>query len=889
MVTYLRVLWARMCGFLRPDAPDREFMDELESHLAMAEEDYLRRGLSPKEARRRARIDLGGLSRLREAGRDARGLPRFDSFILDVKLSLRMLRKSWGLTLVGGLAMALAMGIGLMIFWFFETALWPTLPLDEGDRVVAIQTWDDQGHHVRATSGEDFERWHKALSAVEDYGAFRTVQRNVEIEGSVAQPVSVAEMTASGFQLARIPPMLGRTLVEADERDGADPVVVLGYDVWSSSFAADPDVVGRTLRLAGTPHTVVGVMPRGFAFPVNHRFWTPLRIDPHRLLDKDVEAVIFARLAEGVTLEQAQAELTALGHLPTTTPKDDHLRPRVVPYAFSFLGDMELSELPWFRLILVLVALLLVPPCANIAILVYARTITRQEELAARFTLGASRGRIVVQLFLEVLVLALGAAIAAILLTGSVGVYLRHLVAQHATDGIPFWIDFSLSYKAVLFACGLAVVAAAIAGLVPAFKATGPRLMSGLSGLGNRSSLGLGGTWTVLVVAQVALTLASLPSAVEMGWGTIRKGVLGPGFPAEQYLTAQLDLSREPGDRSSAARFAGIRDELARRLKAEPGIRDVTLSLAVAGEEPWTHIEVKGHPRAQRGPFNVRSVVRFNRVDEAFFQVLNAPLLAGRGFDTQDFVSGATAVIVNQTFARQTFGDESPLGRRLRYTHTIGGEPVSAAEFQTWYEIVGVVTDRPANPTHGTFYHPVPAEDLHPVSLSLHTELASGAADSLRRIAQALDPDMRVQEVRTLDEIYRENAIGNNLGALTLALVTLSVLLLSAAGIYALMSFTVNRRRREIGIRSALGAPPHRVLMGIFRRAAAQVGTGAVLGASVALALDYYLPIEEAGGWEVPGVIPATGVLMVTLALLAAAGPARRGLRVDPIDELREG
>ncbi|MEO1370103.1 MAG: ABC transporter permease, partial [Acidobacteriota bacterium] len=383
---------ARVAGFFRSRSDDREFLEELEAHLAMAEEDKRRSGLSPKEARRQARLELGGLTQVHEAGRRARGLPWLDSVGLDVKLGLRMLRKSWGLTLVGGLAMTLAIGIAVIVFSLVDGVFSPTLPLEDGERVVAIQLWDSKEGERRVTPAADFDRWQSRLRSLEDIGTFRTVKRNLEgVDGRLA-PVTVAEMTASGFTVTRVPPMLGRPLVEADGEAGAEPVVVVGFDLWRQRFASDPALVGKTLRLGDDAYTVVGVMPEGFAFPVSHSLWTPLRVDPNvdpPLPNDGPASAIFARLEPGASFEVAEAELLALGVVDPTFGQASaaadgadaaSVSPRLVPYTFAFTGNFGRGELPWvLRIVLGLLTLLLVPPCANIAILVYARMITRQE------------------------------------------------------------------------------------------------------------------------------------------------------------------------------------------------------------------------------------------------------------------------------------------------------------------------------------------------------------------------------------------------------------------------------------------------------------------------------------------------------------------------------
>ena len=323
MLAFFNTIAARIRGFLRPGDLESDFDQEMAAHLEMAEEDGLRRGLTVEEARRAARVQLGGITQLRESWRAASGLPWLDGFALDAKLGLRMLRRSWGLTLAGGLAMTIVITIAAVVFVFLDEFMGRTAPpLDEGERVVALQSWDAEAHRRREVSRRDLERWGATLQSVEDLGGFQTIERRLIVDGRPAEWVRVAEITASGFRLARVPPLFGRWIAEADEHAAAAPVVVIGYDVWQSRFASDRAVIGQTVRLGEIIHTVVGVMPEGFAFPVNHRYWIPLRSDPSGSLKPAPEGVVFARLAPGVSLDGAQAELTTIGLLPpATTPR----------------------------------------------------------------------------------------------------------------------------------------------------------------------------------------------------------------------------------------------------------------------------------------------------------------------------------------------------------------------------------------------------------------------------------------------------------------------------------------------------------------------------------------------------------------------------------------
>ena len=843
-------------------------------------------------------------ARARLARRQGFRLGALPVSLLDVKIGLRRLTAEWGLTLVGGMALTTAMTMGAVVFGVLDAFIAPSIPLDEGDRVVALQAWDGRANACRQISAADYLRWRDRLTSVEDVGAFHTVARNL-ITGDVPpEPVVVAEITASGFTLARVPPLLGRPLTSQDEEPGAELVVVIGYDPWRDRFALDSAVLGRQVRLGRTAHTVVGVMPEGFAFPMNHDFWTPLRLDETPTLRTvDGQGAIFARLAPGASVEQVGAELAALGLTESETQPSPPgaARTRVVPYPLAFVDDFAQSPI-MLGIIVILASLLLVPPCANLAILVYARSASRLAEFAARHALGASRGRIVSQLFVETFLLAAASGIVALMLVrlalGQVAAFLDRQIA----GGLPFWFDVTPSLATVLLVTLLALVAATIAGLLPGLQATGRLMKEGLAALGSRTDPRLGRTWTVLVVAQVGFAVAATPTALEMAWGTLRPSTLGPGFPAEDYLTARLELDAEgpgPGDPAAPApvgnRLEVVLPELVRRLEGEPGIAGATVASALPGTGRWAFLEMEPvngvDPARPPSALQEDHLIQLLRVGADFWRTFELRALSGRLLNSADGLGGQEPIVVNESFVRLVMGGRSPVGHRLRYTRYSSGAGAPPDEDLRWFEIVGVVPDLPASVAYAIAYHPAAPGDLQAPSLAVHVEPGvTGAAGRIREIAAGVDPTLRLEEVRTLDDLYREQAFGNMAGASALLAATLSVLLLSAAGIYALMSFTVQQRRREIGIRAALGAGASRMLAGVFRRTARQLLMGAAVGGSLAFLIDAYVPeetLQTLGGWEVPGVLPATAAFMVVVGLLAALGPARRGLRVDPAEAMR--
>ncbi|MBI1353579.1 MAG: FtsX-like permease family protein [Acidobacteria bacterium] len=840
------------------------------------------------------------------------------SWWLDLKLGVRMLVKHPGLALAGGFGIAVGVAIAAGAFSvIYGNFLVPSLPLDEGDRIVSIEVWDSAANRPERRILHDFRDWGERLGSVEQVSAFRTLTPNLIVPGLEPVSVSVAAMSASGFEVARVRPLLGRTLTVEDERDGAPWTVVLGESVWRGRFQSDPAILGRTIQLGATPHTVVGVMPNGFAFPINHRFWTPLRLgsEPAEPLDGP-ELIVFGRLASGATLAGAQAELEILGRRAADAFPDVYarLQPRVMPYADPFMGMHQPRDIAGLQLMQGLVFSMLVLTCLNVAVLVYSRTTTRQAEIAVRRALGASRARIVGQLFLEALVLSAVATAA--------GVAAADFALRRSADALlpmaaelPFWLSFRLSPGAVTYAGAVGILAAAIVGVLPALQATRRPVSDGLRSRGaGGSGVQLGATWTLLIVAQVCVAVALLPAAVSGAWASLRSGFAAPGFRADRFLSAQLELDDPTGAVRTAGlarRFAGRHLELRRLLELEPQISGLTFAQSNPGDEDGARIEPLALSSASLGVVqhaeptasDSRSV-RINRVDLDFFRLFGVDVLAGRGFGPADLppVDAAPGVseqggvaVVNQSLAQALFGGDA-VGRRIRYVAADpAGRTQASLEPPPSYEIVGVVSDFPtgASPeldaSSYALYHPLAAgqaTSLH-VALRMRDVPPAAFVGRLREIAAAIDPELHVRNTVSLEESLRREQWVRRIEAAALAAITLSVLLLSAAGVYALMSTTVSQRRKEIGIRLALGADPGRILASIFSRALAQLAAGAALGAVLAVALERASAGELMRG-DAAIVLPSVALVIVAVGLLATLGPALRCLGVEPTEALRE-
>lgn len=820
--------------------------------------------------------------------------------LLDVKLALRMLRKYPGLTLIGGFGITIAIAFGAAWFNFMAVLSGTSLPLDEGDRIVTFENWDTEAYNEENPHLFDLSRWRAQLTSVTQFGAYRNVVENVFSADGPAEPVPMVEMTASGFEVARIPPLLGRTLLAGDEQPGAPPVIVIGYDVWRSRFGADPDVVGKEMQLGATRHTIVGVMPEGFAFPINHRYWLPFTLDPDAFEPGQGPTVaVFARLVPGAALESLRAELAAVGQAMAAGFPRTHalLQPRVKPFAHQ---DWDTDDYQAMAFMHSLILLILLVVCTNVAILVYARTATRAQELAIRTALGAGRKRIVGQLFVEALVLSLGASAAGLAIAAT---SLNVVEATQQAEGtMPFWMDFGLSPGTIIYALTLAVLGAFVVGVIPALQATGRRVHQSLQRMGSGSSrMRLGGIWTGMIVIQVAVAVAVMPAATYMAWDFVRHGLAEPGFGTEQFLSARLVLGDAvTGDRRSvryqenaSTRYGNLQRELLDELTADPRVRGVAYGLSLPGKERGARLEVD---EGSRGLAPQVSYARLGWVDVDFFDTFEIPILAGRSFRAGDLDSGAVSILVNESFVQRFLGAGNALGRRVRDAD-LRPDPtttISRAGLvkDRWYEVVGVVPDfpNPLDPEAQTarMYRPLAPGQAGPVTLSIRVAAGDPASfgGRLRELAVALDPTLRLDNVRPLDVALGEDQILYRLTAIAIIGAIGSVLLLSAAGIYALMSFTVTRRRREIGIRTALGADRRHLLLGVFRKALVQLASGVAIGVVVVVAAEWYTHGEMLQGYGTT-IVPLVAGCMVVVGLTAALGPARRGLAIEPTEALR--
>jgi predicted permease len=883
---------ARLRLLFRRQGAESRMNREFDLHIEMEVEHLMRaKGLTPDEARRQARVAFGGVEMHKEVLRDGRGLAWIGGLALDVKLAARLLARYPWLTVVSCAAMAFGIAAGVGGFEFRTQLVNPSLPLDEGSQIVGLRNWDTARNRVASTTAADLDAWRDSLTRVRDISAVSVFRRNLIIDEGGSETVAVAAMTASGFRVTREPPFLGRTLVEADDEPGAPPVVVVGYEVWRRRFSSDPKVVGRIVRLGREQATVVGVMPEGFVFPSAQGLWVPLREAANDSAPGGgPDLFVFGRLARDASRAQAQAELTALGDrtardLPATHAQR---RPQLVPFAWLMFdpGGIQIG----LALANTFLIMLLVLVSANVALLMFARAATRETEIAVRSALGARRGRIVMQLFVEALVLA---ALAVVVGLVAARAGLGSLHAMFEADrgrSLPFWMGTTLTPTTVIYAGALTILSAVIIGVLPGLNVTGREHQARLrQSTARDGGVRFGGVWGAVIAVQVSVTLMFPAAAFFFHRIVINGQTQDVGFAAHEYLSARLELDRDlapgvPLDTSEQAfrsRVRGTYAELARRVLAEPAVVGLTFVDPLPGTgHPGWRIEIEGDTArpgadAARPPEVSSASMALN-----FFDVLGAPVIAGRPFTAADLDSSAGVVIVNQSFVNDVFGGQNPIGRRIRRARVDDTQTPGP-----WLEIVGVVRDLGMVGRDGRsagLYNPVSLDMASPLRVAIRLKGDSESfATRLRSVASGVDPSLQLNELMPLDAAGASGWLESQYLSRVLTVLSAIALLLSLTAIYAVMAYTVSTRTREIGLRVALGADRRRVIATILRRPVAQVGVGIVAG-GILVAVTFLGLFNSMPTGTEAALITAYCVLMMGVCLLACAVPTRRALRVEP-------
>jgi len=802
------------------------------------------------------------------------------SLLSDARLSTRALLKQPGLTLIAVLALTLGIGLTTVMFSIIQGAFWRGLPFEDADRIVAVAALDtsdanDSGGDVTQF---DYAEWAQAQRSFDLFGAF--YQGTINLADAAGQPTRFegAFITAAAFDIVGARALRGRLIQAADEVPGAPKVVLLGHTVWQSRYVGEESVIGRIVRMNGQPATIVGVMPEGFKFPSAGEVWTGLSVDT-RLENRDsaVSVIPVGRLAPGVSVDEANAEFVGLAARTAARFPDTSrtMSANVQPYVKRFLGA---EILPMLLTMLGAVFGVLLIACANVANLLIARTAVRTREIAIRTALGASRIRIIRQLLSESAVLAVVGALGGLALAqGGISLFNRAIVD---TDP-PFWIDIRLDPTVLLFTVGLTLVATLAAGLLPALQASRADVNDVLKDETRGSSgVRVGRMSRALVVVEIALSCGLLVASGLAIKSIVKLKTTDFGFATTDVFTARVGLfeSDYPTPESRARCFA----DLHARLTALPGARAAAIAVnlpATGANRP--NIVIDGVTYASRED---HPLVRTSAITPGFFETFGRQLLRGRGFRTADDLAAQKVAIVNESFATKFFGQDDPIGKRFR----LSDQPADA-----WITVVGLASDmyldNLENRQPAGFYTPLAQDPPRFASLAV---LTAGApmdmAPAVRREVAALDANLPIYFVRTMEEFLAQNNWHYQVFGTLFTAFGAAALFLATVGLYAVMSFAVSRRTQEIGVRMALGASGGQVMRLVLRQGLWQVAIGLVIGIALAAGLSQMLTVIMFGVEPWDTMVFVTVVLsLFAAALVACLIPARRALRVHPTTALR--
>ena len=864
---------------------EHELDAELRDHVERQVAHHVQSGMSEREARRRARLEFGGLDPVKEMCRDVGGARWIDETWQDLRFAVRLLAKERSLAAAAVLALGLGIGLTSTGFTVYDAMLRRGLPVDDPHRIVALTMRDANGRD-QGISRLDFEDLRAGATSFGGLAAYSEPAMNVGDPGMATERRFGARVTANAFRLLGIEPLLGRDFRPEDDRPGAPPVVMLGYGMWTSRYDGDPDVVGRVISVNAAPATVIGVMPEDFAFPRWAELWQPLWLTPDLAQQARDQRTFRAvgRLADGVGLSQARAELDAIaGGLAAAYPETNAgFRSWVGAfhdqYADSAVTRSVLTALMAASFIVLLIA------CANATSLLLARAARRSREVDMRVSLGATRARIVRQLLAECLVVA---GFAGVLGLGLALLGARFLSASIEPLVVPYWYDFAIDRRGLAFALTTCLSTALIFGLAPAlYTSKGSARNVGAAGARTNASSRPAHRWLQwLVTAELALTLVLLAAAGLMTRSLLVLARADSVLDTTGVTT--IALSVPEARYATAEQRAALLRTLAERVADSPSIASATHASAVPFAPIGTlrrELTIDGRaPLGGEPPPTARVIT----IADDYFDALDLPLERGRRFDERDDAAGDDSVIVNRRFVDLFFANEDPLGRRIRLT------PRDAPDDDPrWLTIVGVSPTvrqnmaAAAGPIAYVRYRGEPTPLLH---LVVRGERGTAAAAGVvRQIVGRLDPDLPLARVWTLDGLLAQTLffprlIGSFLGAFAWI-----ALILSAVGLYGVTACAVTQRTQEIGVRMALGARARQVGWMVFRRGLAPLGIGFAVGIWGALTIGRLL---ETWLVETPPTDPVTqlavAVLLGGVSVVACLRPARRAARLDPAVALR--
>jgi putative ABC transport system permease protein len=876
-VTWLGILFDRIRALVRRDAVLQDIDEEMRSHIEMEIEANREQGMSPDQARDSAMKSFGNVGSMKDLAYEVRGGGLMETFWQDLRYSGRLLLKHPAFTLIAILTLGLGIGANTAIFSIVNAVLLRPFPYQSPEQLVLI----GEGVARGSVSYPNFADWKDDRRAFESTSAVRS-NENFNLTGT-GEPERLQGRLVSAEFLSTlgVKPFLGRDFLIEEDRQSATPAAILSYGFWSRRFGNDQSVIGKQITLNNQSFTVVGVTAADFQYGLDADVTVPigLQADRFKARGADPGISVIARLKPNVLLEQAESELKLIyTQLEQQYPQSNTGRRAVLmPLHEAFVGDVRQPLL----ILLGAVALVLLIACANVANLLLVRASTRRREISVRVALGASRGRIVRQLLTESILLAV--------IGGLLGIVLAYwgtgFIAYQLPDGIPRLHESTVDASVLAFTLVVSILTGLLFGLAPAFQAYRLNLTESLKegdrgSSGNRQRLR-----SVLVVGEVALTLTLLVGAGLLVQSFLRVLQVDPGFNSQNLLTMQVSVNNTDGHQ-----IANFFEQLQDNVRRLPGVEAVAVSnglpLGVANHPSFF---IEGRPRPENGKesFGIRYTV-----SPDYFQTMGIEVLKGRVFTSQDKPETPLVVIIDEALAQQHFPNEDPIGKRL--SQSASGMPS--------YEIVGVVRhveqdnlDGQAirTPQFYTAFNQIPLDRLptqvRRINLLTRTAVEpSSLTSAVRGEIAALNRDQAVFNVRTMDQIVGQSVAPRRFSMLLLTIFAVVALALASIGIYGMMSYSVEQRTREIGLRMTLGAQRGNVLRLVISQGMKLALMGVALGlvASLALARTMKNLLFEVSAAD-PLTFAGIALLLAFVALLACWVPARHATKVDPMVALR--
>ncbi len=886
MIRELLKLWTRVLGTVRNESCDSDFQLEIEEHVRLLTERYRQQGMTGEAAMLAARRQFGNTALVHEDRRNMQMFQTIESLRADLAYALRMLRRNRGFAAAAVVTLALGIGANTAIFSVCNAVLFRPLPYAEPSRIVTL--WERQRDGTLGdVAPANFIDWRDASRSFSGMAAVRasSFASSFIVRGqSDASRLAGGDVSSSFFSVLGVRFMLGRNFLPEEDQPGQDRVAILSYPAWRDRFGADRDIAGKAITLNDETYTVVGVLPAGFQFGSTAadfqarsqvEIWVPLALDPQRLQRNSHTLRVIARLAPGVTLARAQAELDRIAaNIARVYPNNT----RDVGIAAVSLGERVTATVRApLQMLLGAVGLVLLIACANVANLLLSRAAARQTEIAVRVALGATRGRLAQQLLTESLLLAGIGGTAGFLLALAATAAL----APHLPPDLSRATGMVEDVRLLLFTTVISLAAGTLFGLGPLVGTR--RISAGESLKQSHRVAGAShrGLRNGLAVAQIAIAIVLL-----IGAGLMTKSLwslmhVAPGFRSDNILTARLSLprSRYPDDR----RIAAFERELLETLARKPGVQSAGLATYVplnGLDNTWSFVIEGRRPL----PVGVHNMAKYRPASEGYFETIGIPLLRGRTFTPADTAESPWVTVINDSMARAYWRGQDPIGTKLQLGP---GEP--------WRTVIGVVgdvlhegLDREATPEMYVPIEQSPNTESSP-TIVIRTALDSAAAAAeLRQAVAAIDRTIPVDRIQTAEQLISGSVAQPRFRTVILAAFSMLALVMASIGIYGVMNYLVIQRTREFGIRVSVGATRADVLRLVLGRAAVLIGVGTCVGLAASVGLVRLIATLLFGTAPLdPLTFAAAPALLAAVALAASYVPAWRATRVDPVVALR--